>query len=537
MTDLPSSADTNTAKGRYSQLEAIREPYLMRARDAALVTLPHLIPPKGHTPSTRLYTPYQSLGSRGVNNLAAKLLLTMFPANTPFYRYDLTERALREMEERSMDKAKRGQIDTAMAKYERAIQKRIEAGAYRPSIFPALKHLLVGGNTLLFMPKKANLRAFTLDSYVVKRDASGNVLEIITLEKVSPLALPDAVRDLIPEHDPTNPGDDVELYTWVRRTENNWESHQEVCDVVVESSRGTYPLKTSPYIALRWNVIDGEDYGRGYVEDYLGDLYSLEGLSQSIVEYAAASARVIPMVKPGSAVTMRQLANAKSGQPISGNVEDVGMLQLAKYADFRVAKDTVDEISKRLSYAFLLNSSVQRSGERVTAEEIRYMAQELESALGGSYSVLSQELQLPFLLRIEYVMQAAGDLPKLPKEFAEPTIITGLEALGRGQDLMKYRGMIQMVNEMGPQLGGRIMGRINEGEFTERLFAASTIDTEGLLKTDEEIAQDEQKAQQQQMMQTMGPQAVSAVGGMAKQQIANNAAPTGPSAAQEAPAE
>lgn len=48
----------------------------------------------------------------------------------------------------------------------------------------------------------------------------------------------------------------------------------------------------------------------------------------------------------------------------------------------------------------LLNSAVQRNGERVTAEEIRYVAGELEDTLGGVYSLLSQELQLSLIRRV-----------------------------------------------------------------------------------------------------------------------------------------
>jgi hypothetical protein len=528
LNDLPSSS-SHTAKGRYSQLESLRDPYLTRARDAALVTLPHIMPPMGHTPTTKLYTPYQGLGARGVNNLASKLLLTMFPANSPFFRYDLTARALQEMEEKGMDVNARGKIDNAMSKYERAIQKRIESGAYRPSAFPAMKHIIITGNVLIFIPKKGPMRVFPLDQYVVKRDASGNVIEIITLEKVSPLALSANVRSLIPHHDPEKGDNDVELYTWIRRTETNWTSVQYVDDIEIPDTQGTYPLDRPAYIALRWNIIDGEDYGRGYVEDYIGDLYSLEGLSQAIVEGSAAAARVIIMVKPGSPVTMRQLAKAPSGTPIVGNKDDVGVLQLEKFADFRVARETIEDISKRISYAFLLNTAVQRTGERVTAEEIRYMAQELESALGGTYSVLSQELQLNFLRRIEHIMQSAGELPKLPKEFADPTIITGLEALGRGQDLAKYRGFIQMLNEMGPNLAPMLLARINIGELVARVGAAATIDMEGLVLTEEEVQAEQAKQQQQQMMQSLGPQAITALGGMARQKIANQ----GPSAPPE----
>ena len=54
-----------------------------------------------------------------------------------------------------------------------------------------------------------------------------------------------------------------------------------------------------------------------------------------------------------------------------------------------------------MSYAFLLNTAIQRDAERVTAQEIRYMAQQLETAMGGIYSLLSQEFQLP-LVTISY---------------------------------------------------------------------------------------------------------------------------------------
>lgn len=516
-----------SAAGRYMQLERLREPFLRRARDCAKVTLPYLIPPNGHKSTSDLYTPYQSLGSRGVNNLAAKLLVTQLPPNTPFFRYTVTDKAAKELEQQGID-AKQGKIDAALARYERIIQKKIEAGGFRPVVFEMEKHLIIAGNALVFLPKKGPARLFSLDQYVVKRDASGNVLEIITKESVAPMALPENVRKLLPHKDAGNVEDDVELYTWVKREDGRWSSHQELCDgIVVEDTKGTYPLDNPAYLALRWHSIAGEDYGRGYVEDYLGDLMSLEGLSQAIVEGSAAAARVLIMVKPGAATTHRQITKANSGDVLSGDINDVGVLQLEKYADFRVAREVIEEISKRLGFAFLLNTSIQRPGERVTAEEVRYMAQELETALGGTYSVMSQEFQLPFLKRIEYTLHASGELPKLPKEFAEPAIITGIEALGRGQDLQKLRGFVEMVSGMGP-LAQQILARLNVGEFLERAAAAGGIDTEGLIKTDEEVAAEEQKQQQMQAMMQMAPQAVGAIGGMAKQVLANNGAQGGP---------
>lgn len=521
-TPAPSPAST-TAKGRYAQLEPLREPYLRRARDCAKVTLPYLYPPLGHTSTTQLYTPYQSLAARGVNNLASKLLTTMFPVNAPFFRYDVTEKSKQELEQKQGAEILAGKIDKAMSKYERAIQEDIESSGDRTRIFPAFKHIIVSGNVLLFQQKKDGLRLFSLDNYVVKRDGSGNVLEIITMERVSPLELPDDVKALVPHHDGQKAEDDLELYTWIKRTKDNWTSHQEINELVVKSTKGTYPLDKSPYIALRWSVIDGEDYGRGYVEDYIGDIFSLEGLSQAIVEGSAAAARVIIMVKPGSPTTMRAITKSPSGAVISGNKDDVGVLQLDKYADFRVSNEVITEISKRLSFAFLLNTAIQRQGERVTAEEVRYMAQELEAALGGTYSVLAQELQINYLRRKVYVMSAAGKLPELPKGFATPTIITGLEALGRGNDLTRLTQFGQAAAAVG-QLPPPVLARFNIGEYLDRVGAALGIDMDGLIKTDDQVQQEQQQAQQDAQRTAAMPHMINAAGGVVKQAVANNGA-------------
>lgn len=520
--DSPSPVAT-TAKGRYAQLEPLREPYLRRARDCAKVSLPYLYPPLGHTPTTQLYTPYQSLAARGINNLAAKLLMTMFPPNAPFFRYAVSEAAKQALEDQQGTEVLKGKIDAAMSKYERAIQEDIESSGDRTRMFPALKHIIVSGNTLLFQQKKDGMRTFSLDNYVVKRDGSGNVLEIITMERVSPLELPSEVQEMVPHHDADKVEDDLELYTHVRRNASNWTSYQEVDEKVIESTRGTYPLDKSPYIALRWSVIDGEDYGRGYVEDYIGDIFSLEGLCQAIVEASAAAARVIIMVKPGAPTTMRAITKAASGAVISGNKEDVGVLQLEKYADLRVAKETIEAIEKRLAFAFLLNTAIQRQGERVTAEEVRYMAQELEAALGGTYSVLAQELQLNYLRRKEYTMSAAGKLPTLPKNFAKPVIVTGLEALGRGHDLSRLKQFGEAAAAVGA-LPPMVLARFEVGEFLDRVGAAVGIDTEGLIKSEDKYQQEQAQQQQMAAQAATAPHMINAAGGMAKQSLANQGA-------------
>src|SRR4051812_42647013 len=76
-------------EARYDALTPDREPFLRRARDAARLTVPSLLPEAGHSAATKLYRPWQSTGARCVNNLASKLLQTLLPSD-PFFRFDIS---------------------------------------------------------------------------------------------------------------------------------------------------------------------------------------------------------------------------------------------------------------------------------------------------------------------------------------------------------------------------------------------------------------------------------------------------------------
>ena len=90
----------DTAKQRYSKLTQNREHFLDRAEECSELTIPSLIKPEGFTSSDDLYNPFQSVGARGVNNLASKLLLLLLPPNSPFFRLSITGDAKKELEEK-----------------------------------------------------------------------------------------------------------------------------------------------------------------------------------------------------------------------------------------------------------------------------------------------------------------------------------------------------------------------------------------------------------------------------------------------------
>jgi hypothetical protein len=119
-----------TAQARYETLAEQRSMPLERARDSAKLTIPGLMPPEGATSAMKMYQPWQSVAARGVNNLAAKLLLAQFPAGSPFFRLTMDDYVKDELAQKAQangeDVAKATTIlETALNKVERAVITRM----------------------------------------------------------------------------------------------------------------------------------------------------------------------------------------------------------------------------------------------------------------------------------------------------------------------------------------------------------------------------------------------------------------------------
>ena len=271
----------------------------------------------------------------------------------------------------------------------------------------------------------------------------------------------------------------------------------------------TAPKKTSPWLVLRFNTVDGEDYGRGRVEEFLGDIRSLNNLSQALVEGASAAAKVLFLVSPSSTTKPKTISEAGNGAIVQGRPEDVAVVQVGKTADFRTAAEQAQAIERRISDAFLILNI--RQSERTTAEEVRLTQLELEQQLGGLFSLLTVEFLIPYLERTLHILQRSNQLPKIPKDIVRPQIIAGVNALGRGQDresLTQFIGTIAQT--MGPEA---LMKFIDPSEYIKRLAAAQGIDVLNLVKTENQLqaeAQQQAQAQQQQsMVEQMGQVASS----------------------------
>ena len=496
------------ARERYSKLSSNRSQFLNTAVECSELTLPYLIQrdtSKPRNSNQNLTQPWQSVGAKAVVTLAAKLMLAMLPPQTSFFKLQVRDDKLGE----ELEPGQRSELDLSFSKIERMILDYIAASSDRVVVHQALKHLIVGGNALVFMGKDG-LKHYPLQRYVVNRDGNGNILEIVTKELISRKVLgdelpPKAPNDINGDH--SSDEDDVEVYTCVKLDESSgrWKWHQEAEDQILKGSQSTAPKNASPWLVLRFNTVDGEDYGRGRVEEFIGDLRSLDGLSQALVEGSAAAAKVVFLVSPSATTKPQTLSQAGNGAIIQGRPEDVGVVQVGKTADFSTAAQMAQQIERRILDAFLVLNV--RQSERTTAEEVRLTQMELDQQLGGIYSLLTVEFLEPYLRRTLLVLQRSNQIPKIPKNLVRPKIVAGVNALGRGQDREALTTFISTIAQtLGPEA---LMKFVNPDEAIKRLAAAQGIDYLNLIKSQQQLQQEAEQQANAQANQALVSQAGS----------------------------
>jgi len=516
-----------SVKQTYERLGIERQPYITRAINNACLTVPNWFPDlelnnndyNNYSSYDNFKTPEQSMGSSCVNGLSAKLFQALFPINVPFFKLSLNEYLVKQYDPASTEGA---QIDQSLSMIERILSNYMEQNAYRGTLSNLIKQLIVAGNGLVYMPVPDSdnqdhnpPKLYKLYNYVVERDAFGKVLKLITEDKISYSSLSNDVKEMIQGSGYTDESIlCVYTYVYYDFDQKMYHSYETINDQYLDGSHETYPEHALPFIPVRLNKIDGENYGRSYVEEYYGDLRSLEDFSKSIREYTVISSKIIAMVNPTGITQPKRIIKAKNGDFVPGNPSDVAFLQPSAGNNFQMLQNYIQSIETRLAQAFLLNQSATRDAERVTAAEVQFMANQLESVLSGVYISLSSELQMPIIRILLNQLQATNKIPDLPKEALNPSISTGSEALGRGQDLTDLQTFIQAI-QAADQL--QQDSDINISTLKLRLCNAIGIDTSGLLLSPEEKAEAQAQQAQQQLIQQATQSAGQGLGQMATQ--------------------
>lgn len=500
------------AEQLYKQLTRDQRAYLDRAREASLLTIPQLYPPEGSDYNTKYPTPYQSLGAKGVNNLANKIVLSLFPPSTAFFKLGLSPADMM-----ALGKAE-GEVKQAMGILEQSIVNEMEVSSLRPKLVHLIKQLIIGGSCVIYIPDEGQPEIFNLAEFGIKRDKKGNVIRMVIQQSVSFPSLDANVQNQIPKQDLSE--DIIEgkkmlkMYTAVIKVaKDQYEVFQEIMGKRIQGTDGKYTKDNCPYVFVPF-VDTGEDYGRSYVEDFIGDLESYEGLRQAILEGAAESARILYVLRPNATISIKKLKGAKSGDVLMGNPEDISTVQNDKRLDMSVTQREAENLKQDLAITFLLDSAVRRDAERVTAAEIRQVSQELEVALGGIYSTLANTLQAPLVRLYMNRLVNQGKINNVLKDSLKLEITTGAAALGRGTD---FNVLSTFINTLVQLASNPTTSQfVKMPELISRLGYSLDINIANLIISDEERNMMAQAQQEQQMEQQMAPEIAKAA--MAQQE-------------------
>lgn len=482
----------------YETLKSERDLISTKVEEYATWTLPSVFPEPGVTVSEELQNDVQSFGAQAVNHLSNKLMIGLFNPSRPFFRLDATKEFTEELAQAGVPQEA---IQAALQGAERESVKELDRLGAREPFTMLLMLLIITGNGLLYFPKDGKIQAYSMRDYVITRDITGFPIRIILHDAKKTETLPKDVQEKLHRAKPNgvNAEMDTKLYTDIQWdiTTKKYTVHQYADEVRLtdDKSKGVYTADTLPYIPLVWKLVRGEDYGRGLVEDYAGDFHALSTAERSSLEIVSVIAQIKGLVNPAGMTDVNELNNTANGQWCSGREEDVSLVQFAELQQALASLETyIDKKERRLSKAFLMDSAGVRDAERVTAEEIRLVARDLEMALGGVYTRLAQTYQLPIarllLLKIDF---------KIKGTKVEPIITTGLSALSRSGDLDSYRFFVQDAALLA-QLDPEIRAELSIPQLLQYIATNNNLDTEVAFKSEEDkeqALQDQADAEQQ----------------------------------------
>ena len=471
----------------------------------------------------------QSAGSQAVNNLASKIMFIAFPPGQPILRYEPVEYKIQK--EVDADPQLYANMQLALSRLQGVHRKRYETTPLRTAYTGFIKQLLVAGNCLFKHVTLDEPTFHTMREYIVIRNRAGNPLITVHEEVCRVMTLDDDVRDMIYEETPdlrdTPEWDqEVKIYSVCKLKvghnsgDKTWLYWQEYEGRMIPGSEVETDYEDCPMWPGWLIPVYGQNWGRSYCEEYQGDLFALESLASALNDGATLAAWALTFVKPGGRTSIKAVREAKNLDMLPGVAEDVTVLKSDKTADLNFVLNWFTQVVRRVGAAFLLQSSVRRDGERVTAEEIRRLAGELDQAMGGLYTEISQGSQRVILKRaVRLHEEENSDLPEVPDDIVSLQVVTGVDALGRSTESSSLINFAKVISELFPQKADTILNALN---FASRLAASEGIKPDGLVKTEDQVAGEAQKAEQQAMQQQLlaqaGPLAKVASDTMAQQQ-------------------
>lgn len=545
----PDREELELGMNLYEEQIPDRLPYMLRAREASRLTDRTLFPYPGEKPIAAMVNGVSSVGQRSVDFLAALFLSVMFPPNVEVVRLEADPVLARLATGMKKGKIK---LDAQLSLYSEKLAIEIDNSRVRSPMVTTLKHLFVGGTTGFYFGERGPARHISLENFVLERDPFARMLRMVVCEYRDVRSLSQAAREALAKSEKykksislpsSSDGSGVpatmisarrsyaRLFTIIealpRKNELDslrYRIRQEIEDEPIPgATAGPFDELTCPYMAFGYQWCSGENYARSRVEQYSGNLNSIEGFAQAILEMAATLSKLLVARDPSGLVSREDLINSRTGDIVESRFEagkpvDFAIVQPQGGAGLlREPMELLGSMSQETSKDFGL-SFIPRGGERVTATETQIVAQQIDRGMGGGYSHFSQEIQLPVFYRAMHRIEARGEAPVFPMRdkktdsaVIRPRIITGHEALGRGNDALRLNEAIEILGKLG-QIPEQVLARMDLDSWVKMVCLSKGISPESALLEEETIQAQSSNAQLMALLQKLGPEAIRQIG-------------------------
>lgn len=505
---------------------------LERARLCAALTKPNVLPPRSQNSQSKLPEAWQSIGAWGVTNFVGAMHAATFPAGLPWFVFPLSPKI--EFDPNIANVRKQAMLNDLFA-FQVSLQSLLDSahldghGQHNrtPASFFSRKHasltqLGITGDTLeQLMDDNYRIKVFRRDNYVTKRDSCGDVLYHIIRENVDPLdCMTETQRFKAKLKDSDLRGKPVcerlmDMYTrveWQPWTQT-WVISQEVDGHLCNTSQET----VTPYMSTPYELVAGEDYGRGFIEQNLGDLRSVNNLEKRLLEWAAMCSKFHWCPDQNCQIDRNDL-KGDSGTIIEGfrvsgaEVQDIAVLKVDNPADFNVVDKTVIRKTGNLAKAMLIESEITPSKERTTATQVNRIAAQLQSATGGMFANIQDCQHIPLVQRMVHMEQRKN--PSMGKfgDSVKIEVLTGLAAIAKQAKLGNILQWLDVIARVSPNLAERL----NTQTVIDTVARYSNIHEPGLTYTDAEMAKKTADAIQAQTALAAAQKTTDVVGNIAE---------------------
>lgn len=470
---------------------------IARCENYARLTIPSICPEQG-TESGEQRRGYVAKGPRLVNSLANKIVDTMFPHDRPFFTVSLTPKARRKVRDEigeDNEAAFAEQVRTTTAGVEQEAMRTMDLTAYRPQAVEAVRHKIITGNVCIRRAPSGKRVIYGVKDFCVRRNIEGEAIEVLLRDAKALASLDTDIRQLYKNANPGAKDTDIlSLYTHFVLIEGRWTMLQGVNGLMID--RGIkYLPKDLPVLVLAWSLARGENYGRGLVEEHITVFHNIDVSSCALLEMIGILTDIKFLVDPASVLDVQELNASPRGSYHQGREGDITTPAGLKNLSIGELRDVISTWETEAAMAFLMNSSGIRDAERVTAEEIRFIARELNTAFGGLYSRLAiawQKHEAVYAVSQIDFSTVQGNL-----ELFEVLVTTGLESLSREGQLQNMREAISDL-QMLDAVPEDVRAVINPMKFAAFIFTNHTVPLGEFMFSREEVEANKAAAMKEQ---------------------------------------